>query len=199
MIRDGASNNKFSACISDGCEAGVSFILTGEDADYCGENNTFENCIFKNARWVVDLNPYEFNSASADNNLWVNCVIDNADYLFNSKRPNKGNEFKNCIIENIKNYSTGDQTVNFSFSYNDFYNNGFSSPAGEGNFIADPQFISAEDYHLTATSPCIDSGTEEDAPKYDFEGTQRPQGAGYDIGIYEYVGKTGNNSKKIEH
>ena len=40
MIREGASHNMFNNCTSNGCNAGVSFILAGEDADYCGEYNT---------------------------------------------------------------------------------------------------------------------------------------------------------------
>jgi len=43
------------------------------------------------------------------------------------------------------------------------------------------------DYHLRSGSPAIDHGTNLDAPSTDFDGTHRPQGAGYDIGAYEYI------------
>jgi hypothetical protein len=43
------------------------------------------------------------------------------------------------------------------------------------------------DYHLTADSPCVDAGTATGAPDTDIEGTARPQGAGYDIGPFEYT------------
>ncbi len=188
MIRDGASNNTFNSCVSDGCEAGVRFILTGEDADYCGEYNTFVNCIIKNAKWVVDLNAYEYNSAPADNNILINCDIINADYLFNADRPNHGNSFVNCIITGVNNFLQGDYTPGFTYSYCDFYNNGFATPAGTGNITANPLFVNAGagDFHLTSTSPCIDAGAEDGAPDVDFDGTPRPQGAGVDIGAYEY-------------
>jgi hypothetical protein len=51
--------------------------------------------------------------------------------------------------------------------------------------------ISTFDFHLTATSPLIDAGrTLEGQNLNDFEGNARPQGAGYDIGAYEYIADT---------
>lgn len=51
------------------------------------------------------------------------------------------------------------------------------------------------DYHITGASPVIDRGTPQvtrgaetiHAPDTDFDGNARPQGAGYDIGAFEYV------------
>src|SRR5262249_43033381 len=40
----------------------------------------------------------------------------------------------------------------------------------------------ANDYHLFATSPAVDAGTSQFAPAFDFEGTARPSGNGFDIG-----------------
>jgi len=59
---------------------------------------------------------------------------------------------------------------------------------GEGNIDADPSFVDSEkdEYYLTTDSPCIDVGTSEGAPSTDIEGTPRPQGAGYDMGAYEF-------------
>jgi hypothetical protein len=44
------------------------------------------------------------------------------------------------------------------------------------------------DYHLKAGSPMVDAGSSAAglAPTTDFDGTSRPQGAGDDIGAYEY-------------
>jgi hypothetical protein len=73
---------------------------------------------------------------------------------------------------------------------------------GTGNIDANPLFVDPGywedygtpdwddiwvdgDYHLQAGSPCIDSGTEINAPGNDIEGTSRPQGLGYDMGAYE--------------
>jgi len=58
-----------------------------------------------------------------------------------------------------------------------------------GNFYADPLFVAPanDDYHLSANSPCIDSGTNTNAPATDIEGTLRPQGSAVDVGAYEYI------------
>jgi hypothetical protein len=81
--------------------------------------------------------------------------------------------------------------------------------AGSGNIDSDPQFVMPSywddagtvedvfddvwmpgDFHLQATSPCIDTGTANNAPGNDIEGTLRPQGAGYEMGAYEYAPAT---------
>lgn len=188
MVREGASFNTFNACISENCQAGVRYILSGEDEDYCGEYNRFNNCIIKNAEWAIDLNPYFYNSAPVNNNIMANCVIDTANYLFNCDRPNTGNQLINCIIKDVDDFLSGENSLYFDYSYCDFYNTGFTAPAGTGNISADPLFVDStnDNFHLQNGSPCIDTGTATDAPNYDFEGTSRPQGAGYDIGAFEY-------------
>ena len=59
---------------------------------------------------------------------------------------------------------------------------------GQGNIDASPLFIGDGNYKLTSSSPCIDAGTSEGAPTTDIDGNPRPQGAGYDMGAYEYDG-----------
>ena len=51
-----------------------------------------------------------------------------------------------------------------------------------------PQFVDPanQDYHLLASSPAIDAGTNTGVAT-DYDGIPRPQGAGYDIGAYEYT------------
>ena len=74
---------------------------------------------------------------------------------------------------------------------------------GDGNIDADPlieasspatlaPFI-AGNYHLSAGSPCLDSGTDDavrfpDIPTIDFEGDARPAGTASDIGADELSG-----------
>jgi len=52
----------------------------------------------------------------------------------------------------------------------------------------DPKFVNVagKDLRLTPSSPLVDSGVELKEVKTDFTGVLRPQGAGYDIGAYEY-------------
>jgi hypothetical protein len=47
--------------------------------------------------------------------------------------------------------------------------------------------IGSYDMHHKQGSPAIDAGNPASAPKRDINGTKRPQGAGIDIGPYEYV------------
>jgi hypothetical protein len=69
---------------------------------------------------------------------------------------------------------------------------------GQGNISLDPQLVDPDngDFHLSATSPCIDAGAYIDALIEDFEGDLRgydgsaePRGDGsdYDIGADEYT------------
>lgn len=57
---------------------------------------------------------------------------------------------------------------------------------------SDPQFVDYKadgsgGYSLSPTSPCIDAGTSNGAPAFDFNGTARPSGAVVDIGPYEFT------------
>lgn len=188
LIRDGASYNEFNSCISDGCSSGIRFALSGEDQNYCGEYNTFNNCIVKNATWAIDLSLWEI-SGPVEHNTFSNCIFTNLEYIYNCKRINNNNKLTNCIITNTENPFVGAHVLNFDHEYSNFYNNDFDLPGSSlGVFSGDPLFIDAEngDYHLQEGSPCIDSGSANDAPLYDFEGTARPQGLGFDVGAYEY-------------
>ncbi len=52
-------------------------------------------------------------------------------------------------------------------------------------FFANP---SEADFHLRENSPAIDSGSSIDAPSDDFDENSRPQGTGYDLGAFEFMG-----------
>jgi hypothetical protein len=84
--------------------------------------------------------------------------------------------------------------VNNRFLNNLVYRNGSNwrllTGTQSGTVAADPKFVNYQasgngDYHLAPTSPAIDTGTSEGAPPDDFDGTPRPQGAGWTIGPYE--------------
>ncbi len=67
-------------------------------------------------------------------------------------------------------------------------------PDGTGNITNDPQFVAAGDYHLRATSPCIDKGNNADMPVGpDLDGVPRPLDSDangtaiVDMGCYEYL------------
>lgn len=59
---------------------------------------------------------------------------------------------------------------------------------GVGNIAADPQFrqSGAGVFRLLETSPCVDQATSVGAPPIDLMGIPRPEGAGYDMGAFEF-------------
>ena len=195
VVRDGASYNSFDACIAKDCKRAIQFFDNDEDdgAQYCGRYNRFTNCIFLNNYIAIDFND-DGEDTDVDNNAFYNCVFDGGNTLVNVERNNYDNLMANSIVTGFSRLETGSNgyTLNFDFTYSDFYNNGFAMPAGTGNINADPQFVDStlNDYHLLAGSPCIDTGTSNGAPATDFDGQVRPQGNGLDMGAYEYGGQT---------
>jgi hypothetical protein len=77
----------------------------------------------------------------------------------------------------------------FSNSNNLFFDNGgeFFTP-GPGTLFVDPQFVSATDFHLQASSPARNAGDSARVPgdiTFDLEGSPRIQGMAVDMGVYE--------------
>ncbi len=205
VIRDGASDNVFNNCLVDNCKRGFMFHDSDEDGgtQYCGKYNTFNNCIVTNTEIGIDFNDIDLDS-DVDSNYFYNCVFYTGDTLVNVEINNFDNAMNNCIVSGyqyLKAESNG-YTLSFEFNYCDFHNNGFATPQGTGNISNNPLFVDAinSDFHLTQNSPCIDAGTSNNAPDFDFEETSRPQGSGFDIGAYEYSETTGlfeNNIREL--
>jgi hypothetical protein len=62
-----------------------------------------------------------------------------------------------------------------------------AQPNATDNISADPRYAAyLSDFHLTAESACIDQGIADGAPATDADEKQRPEGAGYDLGAYEF-------------
>jgi len=87
-----------------------------------------------------------------------------------------GTVIKNNII-----YQNGQALLNYG-----------TGTTSSNNLTSDPRFAnpSSADFKLQSTSPAIDAGTTLGLVSVDFAGVQRPYGAAYDIGAYEY--RTGN-------
>jgi hypothetical protein len=84
---------------------------------------------------------------------------------------------QNCGIFFDTSYDWGIPNNNFNDVWGNVGGNycGLAA-AGTNDVFATPLFLSplSGDYHLLPTSPCIDAGTNEGAPKIDFDGDDRP-------------------------
>jgi hypothetical protein len=59
--------------------------------------------------------------------------------------------------------------------------------SGDGNIDTDPQFVSPSDFHLSSTSPCINTGSNSAGlASVDLGGNARVYGAIVDMGAYEF-------------
>ncbi len=73
--------------------------------------------------------------------------------------------------------------------YNLFWANNNDPITGTNAVLGDPALVDAlnNDYHLIFNSAAIDQGMDAGLTT-DFDGNIRPQGQGYDIGAYEFIG-----------
>jgi len=97
--------------------------------------------------------------------------------------------FTNCILWNDSPQEIYSSGSSVTVTYSDIQ----GGYAGAGNINSDPLFVNSDvgDFHLTRNSPCVDTGSNQDAPGDDKDGIQRPQDgdangvATCDMGAYE--------------
>lgn len=181
------------------------------------QNNVVFNC----AAWGIHAYHAATNETITNNLVFGN---KNGGILAEAAPTSDGNpgvRFDNSVIANnivINNGGTGISNSSSALvgSGNKYLNNfvygnakGAFSLGGNSSYVmsanvttlSDPGFINYQadgsgDYHLKGGSPAIDKGVATGAPSTDFDGHPRPQGAGYDIGAYEYrAEKTGQAQK----
>ena len=72
----------------------------------------------------------------------------------------------------------------------DGFRDGEGETRGTDYQEGDPDFVDASlgDFHVLGGSIAIDNGSSVAAPSVDYDGTSRPQGAGWDIGAFEFGG-----------
>ncbi|MEI8279031.1 MAG: right-handed parallel beta-helix repeat-containing protein [Bacteroidota bacterium] len=155
-----------------------------------GGNDTFTNCTFAcystyainhtsdnptvGILNYLDLDPYTYESGDL-NAVLTNCVMwgsQNDEAYFHSKTgANYNLKLNNCLIKNV---DTGTIPSYVDTAY--------------CIMNVEPRFkdSSTWDFHPTANSPMIDRGATISSILDDIEAIHRPQGAGYDIGCYEY-------------
>ncbi len=145
-------------------------------ADHTDDNSTqmgrleniyiYNNTVYGRAQQGIYVNHPLIKNIVIRNNISVN------NWIQIKIKEDVGIDVNEVIIEN-----------NLSWGYAQ------SGDFGINAIKEDPQFVDLENgnLQLKSTSPAIDKGTSNGAPKTDFKGTLRPQGNGYDIGAYEYI------------
>ncbi len=91
----------------------------------------------------------------------------------------------NCILWGDSAHSQGPEIYLSSGSAVVTYSDVQGGWSGEGNINTHPLFAGLGDFHLTLSSPCIDSGTDAGVHT-DMDSDVRPLGAGFDMGADEY-------------
>jgi hypothetical protein len=135
-----------------------------------------------NNLWTTDPNASDWRVAIYFSGILNSKIQNNIFYNYNS---NQGQE--------IFYYKSSSAAI----SNNIAYNNIGSTPACSGYCtVTNPLFVSASDFHLQSGSPAVDKGAAVNITD-DYGGNPRPQGAGYDIGAYEYSGPRQNYDYSI--
>jgi uncharacterized repeat protein (TIGR01451 family) len=178
------------------------YYQTNDHAIYIsGANNvTIRNNIFYRNQhgWSVHVYPTAINNLSVLNNTfafpntWVSGYVILAAGVTNSRIDN--NIFYQANTAGVHYYVTSGFTnlaINNNITYQatiaDATPSGVSMSGNKDNtnpLLANP---SSYDFRLTSGSPAIDAGlTLADVPN-DYTGLARPQGAGYDLGAFEFA------------
>jgi uncharacterized protein (DUF2141 family) len=199
-------------------------IQNGSDAGIQCEQSTLsiQKNVISNTSTGNGIDVGEGSSLSIENNIIYENDLDGIGFegmaatIVNNTIASNGGDGINCstgdgvVIRNnivVGNGTYGiscDQSPVPQISYNDVWNNGiddyFGLSAGTGDVSEDPLFQDSANhgYHLKAGSPCIDAGTSDGTPEFDFDENNRyddpdtePNTGGgsdtfYDIGAYEY-------------
>jgi len=110
---------------------------------------------------------------------------------------------RNNIVSQNLNFQiaieTSVQNLIIDFNLIDGFRGEFTEEVYGENYVeGNPKFVNntGDDFYLQSSSPAIDNGSSAEAPGDDFDGNPRAQGAGYDIGAFEY-GQTGVESEKL--
>jgi hypothetical protein len=140
----------------------------------CNSISIVNNLVFNNPEGGIvigaDDEEYDVGNALIANNI----VVDNGrEGIRESGESGSDNRFVNNLL-----WGNGRDAIQIN--------------GGEeaGTIVADPQFVNfatdgSGDYRVEPTSPAVDAGEPEVAPRFAFDRASRPQSGGFDVGPYE--------------
>ena len=169
------------------CETGAVIsdcMITGNSADFGGGvyGGTLYNCL-------LTSNSAYASGGGAYNSALYNCT------LTQNSAASGGGTFQSTLYNSIvyRNISSMDISSNYASSTLRYCCT-MPPPGSETNITADPQFMNAAagDYRLTCSSPCINSGTNQDwmIDASDLAGNPRIISGRVDMGAYEFSAQT---------
>jgi parallel beta-helix repeat protein len=182
---------------------------SGINMDGVTDSVVQNNLLYDNHASGISL--YQIDGATGStNNLVVNNTIieaSDARWCVNINTGSTGNHVINNILYNYHSFHgvisiDSSSRPSFVSDYNSVMDR-FSTDQGDTviglaawqalgydahSFIATPTdlfVVPTSDFHLSATSPALDTGTVNQAPSEDLDGNPRPVGTGVDVGAYE--------------
>jgi len=195
-----------------GCNPSTSYYQNVDHGIYVdGSSNVtiLNNLLYNNKRgWSIHVYPDPVSNLTISNNTFVFPNPYRPGQVVLAATINGGtisnNVFYQPTTSGIR-YSQGtlsNVTIQKNITYGGtvLYNE-TSSSAGlsvSGNMdnkdpmLANPAGL---DFHITASSPAIDAGVANASVSTDFDGKNRPQGGGYDIGAFEFSSTTNASSQ----
>jgi hypothetical protein len=146
---------------------------------------TFRNNLFARGHaWGLCV--HDISYITAENNTFADIAYHGAGFRGNSI----GNVIRNNIFYDVSTSYWASDGAQVSGDYNLIFDAGEPSVAGPHDLIGvDPLFVDPvnHDFHLRSGSPAIDAGQALGQVRFDLDQVARPQGAGWDIGAYEFA------------
>ena len=163
FARNGSYRNKFINCRTIGVKTGI-LLQDNTEELYKEKNpipiqrdNVFENCIIDARDIGIFIRNTQHKGSQSINNRIRNCIITGPKILIYVAGAESGNTITNSIITGIPGKGSSSK---FSFSYCNFWDNGFKTPPGAGNMSKNPLFVNAGkgDFRLKPDSLCRGAG-----------------------------------------
>ena len=160
--------------------------LFQENGTVCSQNiQLLNNTILQaeDSRWAINLS----NDDCVNNKIFNNIILTSHEWRGSILIPSSsisGFESDHNVI--MDRFSSDDD--NSVISLSEWQALGYDL----NSVIATPTdlFANSNDFHLLPQSPAIDAGLTLPGVKFDLDGTPRPQGAAYDIGAFETIAVT---------